>query len=174
MVYVCRNPKDCLVSFYKFHQSIITPEMGDAPFEDFLRLAMDGEVEYGSYWEHLKSGWARRGHPNFKFVWFEDLKRETAKTIRSVGKFLGKDLSDEEVKTLCESTSIDTMRETSRNLGKEGGAEQMADKFFGKGEVGGWTEYFKEGEQLKAFEKWIGDNLAGTDITLPKLESKLI
>ena len=84
MVYVCRNPKDCLVSFYKFHQSIVTPEMGGAPFEDFLKLAMDGEVEYGSYWEHLKSGWARSGHPNFKFVWFEDLKKETAKTIRDV------------------------------------------------------------------------------------------
>ena len=81
---MCRNPKDCLVSFYKFHQSIVTPEMGGAPFEDFLKLAMDGEVEYGSYWEHLKSGWARRGHPNFKFVWFEDLKRETANTIRDI------------------------------------------------------------------------------------------
>ena len=58
------------------------------------------------------------------------------------------------------------MRETSRNLGKDGGAEQMADKFFRKGQVGGWTEYFK-GEQLEAFEKWIEDNLSGTDITLP-------
>ena len=47
----------------------------------------------------------------------------------------------------------------------------MADKFFRKGEVGGWTEYFKGGEQLEAFEKWIRDNLAGTDITLPKIEN---
>ena len=90
---------------------------------------------------------------------------------RSVGEFLGKDLSEGEVSALCASTSIDTMRETSRNLGEEGGAEQMADKFLGKGEVGGWMEYFKEGEQLEAFEKWVGDNLAGTDITLPKLEN---
>ena len=42
----------------------------------------------------------------------------------------------------------------------------MADKFFRKGKVGGWSEYFR-GEQLEAFEKWIEDNLAGTDITLP-------
>ena len=81
-MYVCRNPKDAMVSFFKFHQTITTPEMGDAPFEDFVALAMDGEVEYGGYWEHLKSGWGRRGHPNLKFVWFEDLKRETAETIR--------------------------------------------------------------------------------------------
>ena len=86
--------------------------------------------------------------------------------IRSVGKFLGKELSEEEVEALCKSTTIDNMRETSKNLGRDGGAEQMADKFFRKGQVGGWTEYFK-GERLGAFEKWIGDNLAGTDITLP-------
>ena len=42
----------------------------------------------------------------------------------------------------------------------------MADKFFRKGQVGGWTEYF-QGEQLESFEKWIGENLAGTGITLP-------
>ena len=47
----------------------------------------------------------------------------------------------------------------------------MADKFFGKGEVGGWTEYFEKGEQLQAFEEWIRDNLAGTDLTLPKIEN---
>ena len=73
-----------MVSFYKFHQTIITPEMGDAPFEDFVKLAMEGEVEYGSYWEHLKSGWARRGQQNLKFVWFEGLKRDTAGTIREL------------------------------------------------------------------------------------------
>ena len=44
--------------------------------------------------------------------------------IRSVGEFLGKNLSEEEVRALCESTSIDNMRETSRNLGRDGGAEQ--------------------------------------------------
>ena len=167
VVYVCRNPKDAFVSFYKFHQTIITPEMGDTPFEDFVELAKDGEIEYGSYWEHLKSGWGRRGHPNMKFVWFEDLKGDTAGSIKAIGKFLGKDLTEEEVNTLCRSTNINTMRETSKNLGKDGGAEQMAEKFFRKGEVGGWSEYFK-GKQLEAFNKWIEDNLAGTDITLPR------
>ena len=35
--------------------------------------AKDGKILYGSYWEHLKSGWAKRGHPNMKFIWFEDM-----------------------------------------------------------------------------------------------------
>ena len=88
-----------MVSFYKFHQTIITPEMGDAPFEDFVRLAMEGEVEYGSYWEHLKSGWARRAHPNLKFVWFEDLKRDTAGTIRELRYMTSPNFED--ISLLC-------------------------------------------------------------------------
>ena len=35
--------------------------------------AKDGKILYGSYWEHLKSGWAKRDHPNMKFIWFEDM-----------------------------------------------------------------------------------------------------
>ena len=65
VVYVCRNPKDAIVSYYKRHQTI-TPEMGDAPFGDFLDLSKDGKILYGSYWEHLKSGWARKDHQNMK------------------------------------------------------------------------------------------------------------
>ena len=53
---------------------LVTPEMGDAPFGDFADLVRDGEIIYGSYWEHLRRGWSRRGHPNMKFIWFEDLK----------------------------------------------------------------------------------------------------
>ena len=35
-----------------------------------------------------------------------------------------------------------------------------------KGKVGSWTEYF-EGARLDEFNKWIEDNLRGTDITIP-------
>ena len=61
---------------------MITPEMGDVSFGDYADLAKEGKTLYGSYWEHLKSGWARRGHPNIKFIWFEDLKSDTAGNIR--------------------------------------------------------------------------------------------
>ena len=39
-------------------------------------------------------------------------------------------------------------------------------KFFRKGVVGDWKNYFK-GENLKVWDQWIQDNLQGTDIILP-------
>ena len=98
---------------------MITPEMGDAPFEDFANLAREGKILYGSYWEHLKSGWSRKGHPNMKFIWFEDLKEDTAGNIKDIGHFLGHNLTKEQVDILCKSTSIDTMRSVSKNLGRD-------------------------------------------------------
>ncbi len=51
-MYVCRNPKDTVVSFYKFVQ-LLYPDM-TATFEDFLGMFQDGVMLYGSYWYHLK------------------------------------------------------------------------------------------------------------------------
>ena len=165
VVYVCRNPKDAIVSGYKMHE-FITPEMGDAPFGDFVDLVMDGNILYGSYWKHLKSGWSRKNHPNMKFIWFEDLKRDTPGQIKGIGEFLGQKLTKEQISTLCHSTNIDTMRAASKSLASDGEQKKFAEKFFRKGKVGNWTEYL-EGEKLEQYNKWIEENLKGTDITIP-------
>jgi hypothetical protein len=52
VVYVCRNPNDAAVSYYKFHD-IIAPEI-EATFEEFIPLFKLGKLQYGSYWYHLK------------------------------------------------------------------------------------------------------------------------
>ena len=166
VVYVCRNPKDAIVSYFKMHE-MITPEMGDSPFGDYADLAKEGKTLFGSYWEHLKSGWARRDHSNMKFIWFEDLKRDNRGKIKEIGQFLGHELKEEQLDTLCHSTNIDTMRSTKKNLGTNEKDKEYAEKFFRKGEIGNWSEYF-HGKRLEDFNKWIDDNLRGIDITLPE------
>ena len=166
VVYVCRNPKDAIISYYKMHKFIITPEMGDAPFGDFADLVKDGDILYGSYWDHLKSGWSRKDHPNMKFIWFEDMKRDTPGQIKGIGEFLGHNLTKEQADSLCHSTNIDTMRAMGTKVATNEKEKQFAEKFFGKGKVGNWTEYFG-GDKLEEFNKWIEGNLDGTDITIP-------
>ena len=165
VVYVCRNPKDQIVSFYKMHE-LVAPEMGDAPFGDFADLVRDGDIIYGSYWDHLKSGWSRQNHPNMKFIWFEDLKRDTPGQIKGIGEFLGRNLTKEQINALCHSTNIDTMRVMSANVATDEKEKKFAEKFFRKGKVGNWTEYF-EGKKLEEFNKWIEENLKGTGISIP-------
>ena len=94
-------------------------------------------------------------------------KRDTPGNIKDIGQFLGRDLTKEQVDTLCHSTNIDTMRSTSKKLGRNEEDKEFAEKFFRKGKVGNWTEYF-HGERLEEFNQWIDENVEGTDIELPK------
>ena len=54
VIFVCRNPKDCCVSFYHHHQmdQIGFEMIGN--FSDFAELFLSGGLQYGSYWTMLK------------------------------------------------------------------------------------------------------------------------
>ncbi len=53
VVFVGRNPKDCMVSYYH-HTSMFSDYKFNGDFKGFADLFINGEHEYGSYWEILK------------------------------------------------------------------------------------------------------------------------
>ena len=52
VIYVCRNPKDTCVSYYH-HSRLVSPNLEDT-FHHFEATFMEGKLQYGSYWYHLK------------------------------------------------------------------------------------------------------------------------
>ena len=60
--------------------------------------------------------------------------------------------------------SIDNMRERSVELSPFDHKEFVRNHYR-KGKVGGWKDYFK-GDRLQEWNKWIDENLSGTDIKL--------
>eukprot|EP00814_Leptocylindrus_danicus_P017563 CAMPEP_0116046558 /NCGR_PEP_ID=MMETSP0321-20121206/28347_1 /TAXON_ID=163516 /ORGANISM="Leptocylindrus danicus var. danicus, Strain B650" /LENGTH=173 /DNA_ID=CAMNT_0003528229 /DNA_START=68 /DNA_END=586 /DNA_ORIENTATION=+ len=58
-IYVTRNPKDCVVSFY-FHTKgfINCYDYGGGTLEEYFELFLDGKVDFGDYFVNLKS-WLR-------------------------------------------------------------------------------------------------------------------
>lgn len=45
----------------------------------------------------------KRGSPNFHFIWYEDVRKDMAKVIRELAKFLERDISEEDVQLLQEN-----------------------------------------------------------------------
>ncbi|KAG0432835.1 hypothetical protein HPB47_020463, partial [Ixodes persulcatus] len=86
-VYVARNPWDCCVSC--FHVTRETREFENGTFEDFLDAFLDGQLGFGDYFDHVLSGYERRGEPNVFFVTFEDLQRNKAGVLKRLAYFLG-------------------------------------------------------------------------------------
>ena len=53
VIFVCRTPKDCCVSYYNHHLTIPHYHL-KGTFADFAELFLEGSLEFGSYWTMLK------------------------------------------------------------------------------------------------------------------------
>ena len=165
VIYVCRNPKDVCVSFFHHHTDVFdNVYQFKGTFNDFAALFMQGKLENGSYIDHLKGAWKHRNHPNMKFLWYEDMKKNTVKEVSDIATFVNHPLSEDKVVDLVEHLQFSNMKERASNQSSQiGGKEDNRSKFFRKGAVGDWKNYFKE-ENLKIWDSWIEKSLEGSDI----------
>ena len=114
VVYVCRNPKDTCASYFHHCQDPSYGQLDD--FEKFADCFKRGTLMYGDYWHHLQvweypaechksiifffsaqTAQKMKDNPNFKIIWFEEMKEDLAKVIRELCHFLGYELSPEKV-----------------------------------------------------------------------------
>jgi hypothetical protein len=161
VIYVCRNPKDTCVSFFHHHTDVLGQHYDfKGTFDQFAECFMDGKLEYGSYFDHLKSGWKHRNHPNMKFVWYEDMRKDTIKEVTDLAEFVKHPLTEAKIEELVEHLKFSNMKERAA---KQMGANDSYTKFYRKGVVGDWKNYFK-GEKLKTWDDWIAKNLEGSEI----------
>ena len=91
------------------------------------------------------------------------------KIIEEVSEFLGYQLTQEKICKLNDHLHIDNFRKIMANsiTGDEKRKENMKN-FIRKGQVGDWMNYFNE-ESNKVWDKWISENLTGSDIVFPHL-----
>lgn len=134
-------------------------------FGDYAQLFKDGTLMFGDYWHHLKGAWKVRDNKNFKFIWYEDLKKDHAKGLRELCEFLDIKRTEAEIESLVKHLSLDEMRKRAMQKSKNSEEKMEFSKFFRKGIVGDWKNYFT-GEKLQEWEDWIQENMKGTDIQM--------
>ena len=161
VVYVARNPKDCATSFYH-HNLNVKGHSFVGNFEEFLRLFEDGLSIFGGYWDHLRQGWARRDHPNLKFLWFENMKVDQRVAVDELCEFLNHPLSEELKGRLCEHVKFDNMKKSVFS-NFSAGIVPPEKQFVRKGEVGDWRNHFND-ETDEKWNKWIDENVKGTGL----------
>ncbi|KAF4529100.1 hypothetical protein B566_EDAN013668 [Ephemera danica] len=162
VVYLCRNPKDVAVSYYNLSLSLKTLDFqGDFP--QYWDLFEQGIIRYAPYWEHIAEAWEQRNHPNMLFLFYEDLVKDMAGTIRKLTNHYGKQLTDEQVQRLADFLQIDNFRKVMQNMGmndlvKNEKAEK-SNTFIRRGVTGGWKDHFTPELEARA-DKWIADNVS--------------
>nr|CAB3266697.1 sulfotransferase family cytosolic 1B member 1 [Phallusia mammillata] len=173
LIYVYRNPKDQLVSWFHFIQKI--PHLVNHPlghminqgFNNFFEHALKGDLPIGTkpgegYANHLFSFYEHKNDGNVLLLCFEDLKKDFRGQVEQVAKFLDIEITNDrilEVEKLC---SFQTMKENI-DTNKNQQLQEFQTANMRKGDVGSWEEVLTD-EQSKLVDEKFNQVLNGTDV----------
>ncbi|WCJ34351.1 Cytosolic sulfotransferase 17 [Euphorbia peplus] len=173
IIYVCRDPKDVVVSLWHFScnkkSEIITFEEG---YEKFC----NGVCEYGPYWDHLLGYWkASLEHPDrVLFLKYEDLKNDICFYVKKIANFIGCPFSLEEEKQgmvekiahLCSFENLSNLEVNKSKITNKYIPIQIENNlFFRKGEVGDWKNYFTP-EMAERLDQITRDKFSGSGLSV--------
>uniref|UniRef100_A0A8C3SSH7 Sulfotransferase n=1 Tax=Chelydra serpentina TaxID=8475 RepID=A0A8C3SSH7_CHESE len=140
IIYVARNPKDVVVSY--FHFSSLSVKLETVPdFNSFLERFLAGKVLAGSWLDHVRGWSTHRDEFNILFLTFEEIKKDLRGAVLKICKFLGKQLNEKELDTVVEMAAFDKMKSDPRANYEfmEGNLlEKGKGHFLRKGTVGDW------------------------------------
>lgn len=88
-IYVCRNPKDCCVSFFYHTRGFSGYEFRNGTFETFFDLFYNGETDFGDFFDHVLSWYEQRNKPNILFLHYENMKEDPKGHVMKIAKFIG-------------------------------------------------------------------------------------
>ncbi|XP_071318127.1 sulfotransferase 1C2 [Trachinotus anak] len=153
-IYVARNAKDNLVSYYYFDcMNLTQPEPG--PWEGYIHKFMRGELSWGSWYDHVKGYWVEREKRNILYLFYEDMKENPRREVERIMKYLDLSVSDEVISHIVELTSFKNMKENpmaNYSCIPAPVFDQSISPFMRKGEVGDWKNHFTP-EQSKMFDE---------------------
>jgi len=165
VVYVARNPKDVVVSYYHHHKLTKSVEQ-DLQFPDFVKFFMSELLVQDPYVAHVKEGVSMMNSPNMKFLWYEDMKRDLPAAIKDVASFLNKDLKDSDIAALADYLDVRNMKQNpavNHQDRHQRGAFAEGESFIRKGVAGAWKKYFDQTLE-KEFDEWIEKKTTNIEI----------
>ncbi|XP_037488572.1 cytosolic sulfotransferase 5-like isoform X2 [Triticum dicoccoides] len=162
VVYLCRDPKDTLVSRLHFENKLAARRGGAGPsMDDAFDMFCEGFSPYGPFWDHCLEYWEESlGRPDtILFLKYEEIKLDPARVVRRLASFLGVPLTEQEESSgvadkVARMCSFETLAGLQVNQvgGVSHGNRVHFDNsvFYRKGEVGDWVNHMSRemGEKL--------------------------
>ncbi|XP_069856610.1 sulfotransferase 2B1 [Dipodomys merriami] len=154
VIYLGRNPRDVVVSLY--HYSKIAGQLKDPGTPDqFLQNFLKGEVQFGSWFDHIK-GWIRmQGKENFLFITYEELQQDLQGSVQRVSEFLGRTLDEEALGSVVAHSAFSSMKANAMSnytLLPPSLLDHRQGAFLRKGVSGDWKNHFTVA-QSEAFDR---------------------
>ncbi|XP_036749459.2 amine sulfotransferase-like isoform X1 [Manis pentadactyla] len=145
IIYVYRNPKDVMCSFFHFSNMmrILKPSTN---MEEFMKLFLEGKVTGSLWYDHIKGWYEHKCHFNIQFIMYEDMIKDLRSSILKVCTFLGKELNKEDIDAVVSQAMFENMKSDKRanneNLLKRLPEIRRTDgHFLRKGTIGDWKNH---------------------------------
>uniref|UniRef100_A0A8C3SXV5 Sulfotransferase n=1 Tax=Chelydra serpentina TaxID=8475 RepID=A0A8C3SXV5_CHESE len=165
IIYVARNAKDSLVSYYHFHRmNKNMPEPGT--WEEFLEKFMAGQVLWGCWYDHVKGWWEAKENHCILYLFYEDLKEDPKHEIQKVLQFLEKDLENEVLDKIIHHTTFEIMKDNrmaNYTFQPPAVMDHSISPFMRKGTVGDWKNHFTMAQNEK-FDEDYRQKMARTNL----------
>ena len=141
VVFVLRNPRDTLVSYYHFYQQM--PDLGKftGSWDDFYSMIRADDLVYGDWLRFTEDWWQKRHLENVHVIKYEDMKADPRGHVIRLAQFCERDLTETQIDTIVEATSFATMKKQAHNNFK-----------LRKGAIGDWKNYLTS-PQLDYFQE---------------------
>nr|GLL43516.1 cytosolic sulfotransferase 12-like isoform X1 [Ipomoea trifida] len=174
VVYLCRNQKDTVVSFWHFINKMRgeIAGLGAIPFPEAFDRYCKGESLFGPFWDHILGYWKESSENPRKvlFLKYEEIKEEPDVQLRRIAAFLDCPFSEEEEKCgvvdgilrLCSFESLSNL-EVNKTRGNRGLYSNNV--FFRKGKVGDWRNHMSD-EMASRIDQIVDEKFKGTGLKL--------
>jgi len=145
VIYVTRNPKDVITSWYSHHQAIDfgRPE-GILPFDQFFEICLNGQAPSGSWWQH--NFFWNEASKSKKFckmliLVYEEMLADPSRAVLKIAKFLGceESLTKKRIAQIVHRSSFAKMKRDSKQF-RWRYDRKFKSQFFRSGKVGRWKE----------------------------------
>ncbi|XP_032376195.1 cytosolic sulfotransferase 1 [Etheostoma spectabile] len=155
IVYVARNAKDTVVSYFHLERmTTLHPEPGD--WSNYLQRFIEGKMVFGSWFDHVNGWWEKKQtYSNIHYMFYEDLIEDTGREIDKLCCFLGLSPSAEEKEIIIGKVSFDVMKNdnmVNRSTVKK--FDFTKSSFMRKGKVGDWKNHFTVTQDEKFDENY--------------------